>query len=90
MSADEPYGLRVTKNVKRAVCKGGPIPVDVAHAAYKLMTTELVHDPYRMGWSLLGWFKARRVMSCKREGFRLIYKVDDDNHLVIVLGIQAR
>lgn len=90
MSADEPYGLYVTRNVKEAVRKGGSISVEVAHAAYKLMTTELVHDPYRCGWSLLGWFSPRRVMSCKRESFRLIYKVDEPNHLVVVLGIQAR
>lgn len=90
MSADEPYGLRITANVKKAVSKGGPIPVDVAHAAYKLMTTELCHDPYRCGWTLLGWFQEREVMSCKRENFRLIYKVDEDKRLVIVLGIQAR
>jgi mRNA interferase RelE/StbE len=60
--AEEPYELRTTSAVRRAL--GETLPEAVATAAYEFITGPLLKDPYRIGKRLLppmdDRFSARR------------------------------
>jgi mRNA interferase RelE/StbE len=48
---DEPYELRTTPTVRRAL--GERLPEAVAAAAYEFITGPLIREPYRVGKQLM-------------------------------------
>ncbi len=51
--AEEPYELRATSTVRRALSES--LPEAVAAAAYEFLTGPLLLDPHRIGKRLLGF-----------------------------------
>jgi mRNA interferase RelE/StbE len=72
-TANEPYVLRTTPTVRRAL--GETLPEAVAAAAHKLITGSLLLQPYRVGKHLLPPLDDR--FSARRGTYRIIYRVDD-------------
>ena len=84
--ADEPYTLRTTPTVRRAL--GETLPEAVAIAAYEFMTGPVLQQPYRVGKRLLPPLDDR--FSARRGTYRIIYRVDDKAGVVTVVDVAHR
>lgn len=83
---DEPYALRTTPTVRRALAQR--LPEAVAAAAYEFITGPLVREPYRVGKRLLPPLDDR--LSARRGTYRIIYRVDDGTRTVTVVDVDHR
>ena len=84
--AEEPYELRTTSNVSRALSE--TLPEAVAAAAYKFITGPLLREPYRVGNRLLPPMDDR--FSARRGTYRIVYRIDDKNRIVTVVDVDHR
>ncbi len=84
--ADEPYVLRTTPTVRRAIAE--TLPEAVAAAAFEFITGPLLQQPYRVGKRLLPPLEDR--FSARRGTYRVIYRVDDVARVVTVVDIGHR
>jgi mRNA-degrading endonuclease RelE of RelBE toxin-antitoxin system len=82
----EPYTLRTTPTVRRALAER--LPQAVAAAAYEFITGPLVQAPYRVGKRLMPPLDDR--LSARRGTYRIIYRVDDASRTVTVVDIDHR
>jgi len=82
----EPYRLRTTPTVRRALSEG--LPEAVAAAAYEFMTGPLIRAPYRVGKRLLPPLADR--FSARRGTYRIIYRIDDAIRTVTVVDVDHR
>ena len=86
MTAD-PYELGMARPARRAISE--QLPEDVAAAAVEFITGPLLERPYRIGKplrdQLSGFYSARLGTR-----WRVLYRVDDSKHAVIVEDIQRR
>ena len=86
MSA-EPYELGMTRPARRAISE--LLPEDVAAAAVEFITGPLLEAPYRVGRPLrdaLSGFHSARIGT----QWRVLYRIDESKHAVIVQDIQHR
>ena len=83
----EPYELGLTRPARRAISE--LLPEDVAAAAVEFITGPLLVAPYRVGKplqnTLTGFYSARLATV-----WRVIYRIDEAKHAVIVQDIQHR
>ncbi len=83
----ELYELGLTRPARRAV--SDLLPEDVAAAAVEFITGPLLAAPYRVGnplrSTLTGFYSARL-----RNAWRVLYRIDEAEHAVIVQDIQHR
>ena len=82
----EPYVLRATPTVRRALAE--TLPEAVAAAAYEFITGPLLEQPHRVGKRLLPPLDDR--FSARRGTYRIIYRVDDKAGVVTVVDIAHR
>jgi mRNA interferase RelE/StbE len=86
VSAD-PYELGLTRPARRAISE--LLPEDVAAAAVEFITGPLLVAPYRVGKplrnALSGLHSARLATQ-----WRVLYRIDESKHVVIVQDIQRR
>jgi mRNA interferase RelE/StbE len=80
---DEPYQLRTTSTVRRALSE--TLPEAVATAAYEFITGPLLADPYRIGKRLLPPMNDR--FSAHRGTYRVVYRIDDKDRVVTVVDV---
>jgi mRNA-degrading endonuclease RelE of RelBE toxin-antitoxin system len=76
----------MTRPARRAISE--LLPEDVAAAAVEFITGPLLAAPYRAGKlrsSLSGFHSARLGIQ-----WRVLYRIDESKHAVIVQGIQPR
>ena len=84
--AEEPYELRATSTVRRALSEN--LPEAVAAAACQFSTGPLLLDPHRIGKRLLPPMDDR--FSARRGTYRVIYRIDDKARVVTVVDIAHR
>jgi mRNA-degrading endonuclease RelE of RelBE toxin-antitoxin system len=84
--ADDPYELRTTSTVCRALSE--TLPEAVAAAAYAFITGPLLTDPYLIGKRLLPPMDDR--FSARRGTYRVIYRTDDKARVVTVVDVAHR
>ena len=86
MSAD-PYELGLTRPARRAISE--LLPEDVAAAAVEFITGPLLVAPCRVGKPLRN---ALAGLHSARLGtqWRVLYRIDESKHVVIVQDIQRR
>lgn len=84
--AEDPYQLRTTSTVRRALSETLPEPVAVA--AYEFITGPLLREPYRVGKRLLPPMDDR--FSARRGTYRIIYRIDDKDRIVTVVDVGHR
>jgi len=82
----QPYTLRTTPTVRRELA--GTLPEAVAVAVYEFMTGPLLEQPHRVGKQLLPPLDDR--FSARRGTYRVIYRIDDEAHIVTVVDIGHR
>ena len=85
-TGDEPYVLRTTPTVRRALAES--LPEAVAAAAYEFITGPLLQRPYRVGKRLLPPLDDR--FSARRGTYRVIYRTDDRARVVTMVDIDHR
>jgi mRNA interferase RelE/StbE len=83
---DDPYTLRTTPTVRRALTE--TLPEAVAAAAYEFITGPLLSQPHRVGKCLLAPLDDR--FSARRGTYRVIYRIDDKTRVVTVVDIGHR
>ncbi len=86
--SDNPtHRLRITRPAARALTTR--LPEKVAAAVHEFITTTLLTNPRRLGKPLLlppyiGTWSARR------GSYRVLYEIDDENHVVTVTAVEHR
>jgi mRNA-degrading endonuclease RelE of RelBE toxin-antitoxin system len=82
----EPYALRATPTVRRALAER--LPEAVAAAAYEFITGPLLREPHRVGKRLMPPLDDR--FSARRGTYRIIYRIDDESRTVTVVDVDHR
>jgi mRNA-degrading endonuclease RelE of RelBE toxin-antitoxin system len=83
----EPYELGLARPARRAISES--LPEDVPVAAVAFITGPLLEAPYRVGKPLrdpLSGFHSARLGT----QWRVLYRIDESKHAVIVQDIQHR
>ena len=81
-----PYGLVVAGPAARAIAE--VLPEAVAAAVIALITGDLVAAPRRIGKPLRRELEGLWV--ARRGTFRVVYRIDEANHEVVVLRVDHR
>jgi len=82
----EPYALRATPTVRRALAER--LPEAVAAVAFEFINGPLLEQPCRVGKRLLPPLDDR--YSARRGTYRVIYRIDDASRVVTVVDIGHR
>jgi mRNA-degrading endonuclease RelE of RelBE toxin-antitoxin system len=83
---DARFELVVTAPAARAIRE--TLPDSVAFAVIDFITGPLLENPKRVGASLRGELEG--VWSARRGTYRVLYRIDEANHEVIVLRVGHR
>ncbi|MGL4175737.1 MAG: type II toxin-antitoxin system RelE family toxin [Dermatophilaceae bacterium] len=86
MTEDMAYELVLTPPAVRAVRTG--LPEAVASAVVEFVSGALLENPWRVGKPLRGDFSG--VLSARRGTYRVLYRVNERRHEVVVLRIDQR
>lgn len=86
MSSQRPYELIVAPPTQRAIA--GKLPEAVAVAVIDFLTTALIENPQRVGKQLRDDLAG--IWSARRGTYRVLYRINDEKHEVIVLRIEHR
>ena len=86
VSDDAPYALVVAGPAARAIAE--VLPEAVAGAVIALLTGDLVTSPRRIGKPLRRELEGLWV--ARRGTFRVVYRIDETNHEVVVLRVDHR
>lgn len=86
MTAPEPYQLVLTPPAQRAIAE--KLPEAVAAAVIDFLTTALTANPQRVGKRLRDDLAG--IWSARRGTYRVLYRINDDAHEVVVLRIEHR
>ncbi len=86
MTDARPYELVLTPPAVRAV--QARLPETVAAAVIEFMTGALTENPQRVGKPLRGDLSG--IHSARRGTYRVLYRINDERHEVIVLRIDHR
>ena len=85
MNAADDYELVLTPPAQRAIEK---LPGAVAVAVVDFLTTALVANPRRVGKPLRDDLVG--VWSARRGTYRVLYRINEDLHEVVVLRVEHR
>jgi len=80
------YELVLTPPARRAVAE--KLSEAVAAAVIDFLTTALVANPHRVGKPLRDDLAG--IWSARRGTYRVLYRINDDRHEVVVLRIEHR
>ena len=86
MTTDGPYELVVTPPVVRSIQR--QLPESVATAVIEFLTGALVENPQRVGKPLRRDLAG--IYSVRRGAYRVLYRVNEGLHEVVVLRIDHR
>jgi len=80
------YELVLTPTAQRAI--SGKLPEAVSAAVINFLATSLLDNPYRVGRQLGGELSG--IWAARRGTYRVLYRVNDSLHEVVVLRIEHR
>lgn len=83
---EAPYELVLTPPAIRAVQSG--LPEGIAAAVIEFLTGALVENPQRVGKQLRGDLAG--IHSARRGTYRVLYRINEAQHEVVVLRIEHR
>lgn len=83
---DDPYELVLTPPAARAIGTG--LPEAVAAAVLEFITGVLLMSPQQVGKRLRG--ELGGIHSARRGTYRVLYRIDESKHEVVVLRIEHR
>lgn len=79
------YELRVTGPAQRQLQR---LPEGTAAAIIEFMLSALVDNPHRVGGRLQRELSG--LHSARRGAYRVVYEIDDTQHIVVVLRVDHR
>jgi mRNA interferase RelE/StbE len=79
------YEIELTSEARRHL---NQLSEKVRDVAIALMLGPLSENPHRAGKPLVGQLEGMR--SARRGDFRVIYEIDEDSRIVVVLRVQHR
>jgi mRNA-degrading endonuclease RelE of RelBE toxin-antitoxin system len=82
----EPYDIQVATGAARAIQE--KLPEGVAAAVIEFITGSLIAAPRRVGKPLRR--ELAGLYSARRGTFRVLYRIDDAEHLVTVVRVEHR
>jgi mRNA-degrading endonuclease RelE of RelBE toxin-antitoxin system len=82
----ERYRLIISPTARRQLAE--QLPESVAFATHEFIVGSLLDDPHRVGKRLQAPLDDRR--SARRGTYRVIYRIDDNQNTVTVVGIFSR
>lgn len=82
----ERFELLISPTARRQLTDG--LPESVAFAAYEFIVGPLLDNPHRVGRQLRPPLADRH--SARRGTYRVIYRIDDEQHQVTVVGVVHR
>ena len=85
-AATRPYTLVTTPTVRRRLAE--QLPEAIATAALEFLKGPLLDNPHRVGRRLSAPLDDR--YSARRGTYRVIYRIDDDSRVVIVILVSHR
>lgn len=80
------YALVITPTARRQLAQG--LPEAAAFAAHEFIVGALLDNPYRLGKRLHPPLPDRH--SARRGTYRVIYRIDEEQHTVTVVDIAHR
>jgi mRNA interferase RelE/StbE len=80
------FRIELTRQAKRALAEG--LPESVASACHGVLHGPLAENPYRVGKQLQKPYYPSYV--ARRGEFRVIYDIDEDEVVVLVVNIRHR
>ncbi len=80
------FDLVVARSASRAITD--VLPEAVAAAVIEFVTGPLVQEPHRVGRELR--YELAGIRSARRGTFRILYRIDEERHEVVVLRIDHR
>jgi mRNA interferase RelE/StbE len=83
----DPYELGMARPARRAISEF--LPEDVASAAVEFITGPLLEMPYRIGKPLRGELAGFHSAQPGTD-WRVLYRIDESKHTVIVEDVQHR
>lgn len=86
MTDSQPYELVLAPPAVRAIRDA--LPESVAAAVIEFITSALVENPRRVGKQLRGDLSG--IWSARRGTYRVLYRINDAAHEVVVLRVQHR
>lgn len=86
MTAVEPYAIVLTPPAVRAIQP--KLPEAVAAAVIEFVTGSLIENPRRVGKALREDFSS--IHSARRGTYRVLYRINEKDHEVVVLRIDHR
>ena len=86
MSADPEYQLAIAATARRQLA--AQLPEGIAFAAFEFINGPLIQSPHRVGKRLMPPLDDR--FSARRGTYRIVYRIDEANQVVIVLAIAPR
>lgn len=84
--SDQPYEPVLTPPARRALQSA--LPENVAAAVIEFITGALVENPRRVGKQLRGDLAG--IHAARRGTYRVLYRINDQPHEVIILRIEHR
>jgi mRNA interferase RelE/StbE len=79
------FEIELTPEARRHLNR---LPDKVRHAALALMQSAMSDNPHRVGKPLVGELEG--LWSARRGDYRVVYEIDDDANVVVVLRVQYR
>jgi len=86
LTADEPYQIVVAQPAARTIAE--ELPESVAAAAVEVLTGPLRGNPGRVGVALRNELDG--LWSVRRGTYRIVYRIDDAQHEVVILRVGHR
>jgi len=84
-TANEPFAVEWARPAARALSR---LPEKTAVAAIEFIYGSLASNPKRVGHALR--FELEGLHSARRGNHRIVYRIDDEGHRVIVEAIEDR
>jgi mRNA-degrading endonuclease RelE of RelBE toxin-antitoxin system len=79
------YGVLLLPSAQRALRR---LPEKVATAVLEFMYGSLATNPYRVGKELK--FDYAGLHSARRGEYRVLYRIDEDQHRVVIITVEHR
>ncbi len=80
------YRLAIAATARRALAE--QLPKAIAFAAFEFISSPMLANPHRVGKQLMPPLEDRH--GARRGTYRIIYRIDESEHVVTVLAVGPR
>ena len=80
-----PYDVHIASPARRALSR---LPGGVVHAVIEFVVGPLAQNPHRLSKPLRDQLEG--VRSARRGDYRILLRIDDENHTILIIDIDHR